>query len=227
MRFVAAVCFVVLAACSDTPVSPNALRSQAVHFDSLASIEAAKPNPGQRLVRLAVIANALAHGAVPGIVSMTIAGVPKRVEIVGVETVYKLDVGKDEHVLAAGWVDPAADTMIAVTGIETADGFIDQAVGLYVGDSGEGTQAYPPSFSYVQTNTDAQCTNYPVVNLLVGPNPPCHLEHAALSFDVVPATFDGSPQLLPVGAAIVSPEVTFGLAQLMPTGPGLLARYGL
>jgi hypothetical protein len=220
MRFVAAGCFawVALAACSDTPISPNALRSQAAHFDSLATVESKKAVSGDlRLANLQFIANALAHGAVPATVTMTIANTPVTVHMVGIEAISP-GARLDGNVYAAGWVDHDADTSIFVFAQELTTGFIDQGVALAIGDSAESTPSYPPQFTYSQQNTGAPCTNYPIVNQLAGPAPECHLALATISFTAVPATFEGSPQLLPVGAAIVSPLVTFGLAQLAGNG---------
>jgi hypothetical protein len=55
VRFVSAGCLtlVALAACSDSPVSPNDQQQILVH-----------------------LANALAHGAIPAVVTMTMAGRP-------------------------------------------------------------------------------------------------------------------------------------------------------
>jgi hypothetical protein len=214
MRFVAAVCFVVLAACSDTPVSPNALRSQAAHFDSLATVAIKTPSEDQtRVASLEFIANGLAHGATPGVVTMTIAGTPVIVHIVGIEAVDQGEVATG-NVSAAGWIESDADTVVLVQVGELTTGFIDQTVALAIADSSEWTQAYPPQFRYSQQNLGAPCTNYPITNQLAGPDPECHLALATVSFSAVPQTFQGSPLLLPVGAAIVSPMVTFGLAQL-------------
>jgi hypothetical protein len=215
MRFVAAGCLalVALAACSDTPVSPNALRSQAAHFDSLATA-VGQPHPADptRVANLELIANALAHGALPGVTTMTIAGQSVTVHIVGVEALYTDT--SDIHVWAVAWVDPDADTSITVTGIQLLSGFIDQTVALVVGDSSEWTQSYPPQFTYREQGNNTACTNYPITNRLGGPNPQCQLVLATVSFSAVPGTFEGSPLLLPTGAAIASPSVTFGVARL-------------
>ena len=219
MRFVAAGCLALvgLAACSDTPISPNALRSQAAHFDSLATVAMKTSGDDQtRVASLEFIANALAHGATPGVVTMTIAGTPVTVHIVGFDAV--LPGGGDDHVSAVGWMEPGADTVILVQVIELTTGFIDQTVSLAIGDSSESTPAYPPQFTYSQQNTSVPCTNYPITNELAGPNAECHLALATVSFNAVPQTFQGSPLLLPVGAAIVSPAVTFWLAQLSGNG---------
>jgi hypothetical protein len=219
MRFVAAGCFVMLAACSDTPVSPDALRSQAAHFDSLATVGAKTVGEDHsRVVGLQWIATALAHGAIPGAVTMTIAGRPVTVHVVGIEAIAPGEVASG-NVDAAGWVDrDAADTVILVEVSELTTGFIDQTVALAIGDSSEWTQAYPPQFTYSEQTTSAPCTNYPITNEVAGPNPECHLALATVSFTAVPQTFQGSPLLLPVGAAIVSPSVTFGVAQLHGRG---------
>lgn len=220
MRLVAAGCLslVALAACSDTPVSPNALRSQAAHFDSLATVLAEHVGQDHRRVdNLQIIATALAHGATPGVVTVTIAGTPVTVHFVGIEAVDSASAVTGQ-VLAAGWVDSDADTSIFVDAEELTNGFIDQAVALAIGDSSEWTQTYPPQFEYSWKSSSTPCTNYPIVNQIAGPHALCHLALATLSFNVVPTTFEGSPLLIPVGAAIVSPSVTFEIAQLAGDG---------
>jgi hypothetical protein len=173
-----------------------------------------------RLADLQFIANALAHGALPGVVTMTIAGTPVTVHMVGIEFVGH-EALLDGNVFAAGWVDADADTSINVDVQELTTGFIDQSVGIAIGDSSEYTQAYPPQFTYTEQLSNATCTNYPIAYQVAGPNPECHLALATVTFNAVPQTFEGSPQVLPVGAAIVSPQLTFGLAQLVPPSPGL------
>jgi hypothetical protein len=220
MRLVAAGCLslVALAACSDTPVSPSALRSQAVHFDSLATVLAKHVGEDHtRVDNLQIIATALAHGATPGVVTMTIAGAPVTVHLVGIEGVDSASVATG-LVLAVGWVDADADTSIFVSAQQLTSGFIDQSVTLAVGDSSEGTGTYPPQFAYSWQPSGTRCTNYPITNDVAGPSALCHLALGTLSFNVVPTTFEGSPLLVPVGAAIVSPSVTFGIAQLAGNG---------
>ena len=223
MRFVAAGCLlcVALAACSDTPVSPHALRAQALHFDSLTTAAIQQhPTDATRLSNLYTITNALARGAVPGVVTMTVAGTPVTVHLVGI-AVFAAGDTSDEHVSVAGWVDADADTSITVFVIHLTTGNIDQAVALAIGDSSEWTQAYPPQFTFSQQSVSTPCTNYPITNELAGPNPPCHLAAGVVAFNAVPETFQGSPLLLPVGAAIVSPSASFQFVQFLPSNQGL------
>lgn len=213
MRLVAAMCLslVALAACSDTPVSPSALHSQAAHFDSLATLAIQSRNPSPtRVTNLEVIANALAHGAQPGVVTMTIGGTPVTVHLVGIQVVDTNAI--DGRVYVAGWVDSDADTSISVDVSQGTTGYVVQSVALAIGDSSASTQTFPSQFPFSAQNASGSCTDYPITNHFVSAAWPCHLTRGTVSFTADVQADEGP---VPVATLIVSPSVTFGIAQFV------------
>lgn len=140
---------------------------------------------------------------------MTIAGTAVTVHIVGIQLIDTAAV--NGRVYAAGWVDADADTSIAVDVVQTTTGFVVQRVALATGDSSAATQTFPSTCPFTVQNANGSCTNYPITNHVITPGLPCHLGQGTVLF-TADVQAGGSP---PIATPIVSPSVTFGLAQFV------------
>jgi len=210
VRYVLLGCFALLAlaACSDATGSSQALRAEALHFDSLATLATQSHANETRLINLQVITNGLGHGAVPGVVTMTIAGTPVGVHVIGIQAVDTT--GPDGRVYVAGWVDADADTSIAVDARQTATGFVVDRVALVIGDSSASTQTFPSPNPFTVQNTSASCANYPITNQIATATMLCHLGKGTVSFTADVVADAGA---FAATTTITSGPVTFGIAQ--------------
>ena len=212
MRIASAGCvaLVAFAACSDATSSSHALRAEALHFDSLATLAEGHASLAH-LINLQVIANGFAHGAEPGVVTMTIGGTPVSVHVIGIQAVDSNPA--DGRVYVAGWIDADADTTISVDVRQFTTGFVVDNVSLAIGDSSASTQTFQSQYPFMVKNSNATCANYPITNQINTMALPCHLGQGTVSF-TADVTADGVSQFpVPVATLIVSPSVTFGLAQ--------------
>ncbi len=191
MRFVAAgVCaLAVLAARLD---------GQAAHFDSLAIAELAKPHPDQeRFQRLATIAYALANGAVPGQVAMSVAGRTISFQIIGL---------RHTSLRAVGWHDAAADTMISILA-PVADEPFSTGVALWRDTTVDSAAVEPRAFQVRAVVSDTPCgTFYRLIHALYAESQICDVGHASMAFATISAS----------GTVIGSPPVTFGVVRIVP-----------
>jgi hypothetical protein len=208
MRFVAAGCFslAVLAAGPDRLVSQPGLGPLAAHFDSLATAELAKPQlDHERVQRLALIVYALAGGADPGQVTMSIAGRPMSFQVVGIET-DRDGIMPLRAVHAVGWHDLDADTTIALSAMSalTTEAESDLRVVLLRGTIVDSGEAYRPALTFSVSMSDTLCMYYRLLHALYTPSARCNVGHATMTFATLS---DG-------GTFIASPEFTFGLARV-------------
>jgi len=187
MRFVAAGCFsvAVLAA------GPDRAAAQSAHFDSLANAELAKPHPySARFERLGLIAVALAGGAEPGHVAMSIAGRPMSFQIVGI---------RRTRIYAVGWHDVAADTMITI---------LAPHVMQFRGSTVDTGTANVQAFNMSATVGDTNCVS---LYRLVHVPQRCNVGHATMSFATLSTggTLIASPEVtfgvLHIGRPLVAP----------------------